>query len=224
MFLADFFEKELSYISNNHLRNVVKEVLNNSPKCIATIPASSSGKYHPKLDLTVGRIDKDGTIHAGGLVYHTKTVVAICLDLIRNMYFDKCISAKTEEERQMWIDSAIASCICHDCCKASDDDENHTTIFEHSLLASELFSKTLEKYIVNNKSDLTHKEYGLLKGVYKPIITSAISSHMGKWNTSKYSDIVLPTPETDFELFIHLCDYIASRKILDFNLDFYNSN
>ena len=52
-------------------------------------------------------------------------------------------------------------------------------------------------------------------------IAGAVASHMGKWTTSKYSDIVLPRPKTDIQKCVHLCDYLASRKHLIFDFDVY---
>ena len=46
-------------------------------------------------------------------------------------------------------------------------------------------------------------------------ICKVIESHMGPWNKSEYSDIILPLPKTKFERFVHMCDYLASRKFLD---------
>ena len=52
-------------------------------------------------------------------------------------------------------------------------------------------------------------------------IARAVASHMGKWTTSKYSDVVLPRPKTDIQKCVHLCDYLASRKHLIFDFDVY---
>ena len=43
-------------------------------------------------------------------------------------------------------------------------------------------------------------------------VALAVSSHMGAWNTNPYSDKVLPLPETEIQKFVHMCDYLASRK------------
>ena len=52
-------------------------------------------------------------------------------------------------------------------------------------------------------------------------ISDAISCHMGQWNTSKYNDKVLPTPHDSISWFVHLCDYLASRKFLNFDFEKY---
>ena len=42
---------------------------------------------------------------------------------------------------------------------------------------------------------------------------------MGRWNTSDYSDIVLPLPLTLTQKLVHMCDYLASRKQINFVFD-----
>ena len=46
-------------------------------------------------------------------------------------------------------------------------------------------------------------------------VIRGIERHMGCWTTSRKSKVVLPAPETNAEKFIHLCDYLASRKFLE---------
>ena len=49
-----------------------------------------------------------------------------------------------------------------------------------------------------------------------------IESHMGEWNTNSYSNVVLPLPITKHQKFVHMCDYLASRKFI--NVKFENNN
>ena len=42
---------------------------------------------------------------------------------------------------------------------------------------------------------------------------------MGEWNESKRSSVVLPKPETDIQKFVHMCDYLASRKDIEVLFD-----
>lgn len=210
--LSSLLEKEIGYIFNDTLSEIVKKTLDDSPDCIEFIPASSSGKYHPKADLG-----------EGGLVRHIKTVTAIAYSFFDSHVFRDMVLGKHAdfETLQVYQDAAIAACICHDCCKAKDDDEKHTTIFEHPLFAAELFKKTAKIYLIENKSNISKEDMQYMKAVI-PLVYSAIASHMGKWNTSKYAKgIVLPEPETGLDNFVHMCDYIASRKFIDFNFEVY---
>ena len=52
------------------------------------------------------------------------------------------------------------------------------------------------------------------------IIAANIESHMGQWVFDyKTNKDVLPRPKTKMQNFVHWCDYLASRKCLDFNFD-----
>ena len=55
---------------------------------------------------------------------------------------------------------------------------------------------------------------------YREIIANNISTHMGQWNTDyKTQKEILPLPKTKMQNFVHICDYLASRKCLEFNFD-----
>ena len=48
MNISDLFTKEVNYIKNEHIKNMVIQTLNAAPEWLQVIPASSSGKYHPE--------------------------------------------------------------------------------------------------------------------------------------------------------------------------------
>ena len=50
-------------------------------------------------------------------------------------------------------------------------------------------------------------------------IVFAIESHMGRWNTSPRSSVVLPVPSDDFQWLLHYADYLASRTWLKLTFD-----
>ena len=50
-------------------------------------------------------------------------------------------------------------------------------------------------------------------------IVFAIESHMGRWNTSNRSSVVLPVPSDDFQWLLHYADYLASRTWLKLTFD-----
>ena len=45
-------------------------------------------------------------------------------------------------------------------------------------------------------------------------IKHVVKTHMGKWNTNPYSDVVLEVPKDRYQYFVHMCDYLASRKFI----------
>ncbi len=64
--MKDCFEKEIDWIHSQAVREFAKYCVNNLPEYFFTVPASSSGKYHPSYALG-----------DGGLVRHTKAAVTI---------------------------------------------------------------------------------------------------------------------------------------------------
>ena len=207
---SELFAKEIDYINNETIRKIVADTLDASPECIQTIPASSSGRYHPEYSLG-----------DGGLARHVKAAVGIahCMietDIFKNMIFgtDAEENLTYYEDREMFADVVYASLILHDCYKP-DDTPKHSTRFDHPLLASDLFKETARKYITKDNMEYMKKVI--------PMIHGAIASHMGQWTTAPYAKgIVLPKPKTGIEQFVHMCDYLGSRKFLIFDFGKYD--
>lgn len=213
---SNLFEKEINYIQNDILKTIVKDTLDESPECIQTIPASSSKRYHPEYAVVVGHVNEDGSVYEGGLMRHVKAAVGIAHSMIETDIFKGvALSANaSREDVDIYADVAYAALILHDCVKP-DDTEKHGTRFDHPLLAAKLFKEIAAKYITKD-----NLEY--MKTVI-PLVHSCIASHMGQWNSAPYAKgIVLPTPQSGIERFVHLCDYLASRKFLIFDFDVYN--
>ena len=42
---------------------------------------------------------------------------------------------------------------------------------------------------------------------------------MGQWTTCKWDKTELPYPESPAQMFVHLCDYLASRRFIEINFD-----
>ena len=93
----------------------------------------------------------------------------------------------------------IASCILHDICKYKSEDTSHTQ-FEHATLAADLVSETGKE----------NKDYALISF----LIAKNVATHMGRWNTSKYSSVELPKPHDEEQKLIHLADLISANKDL----------
>jgi len=51
--------------------------------------------------------------------------------------------------------------------------------------------------------------------IYKEVCR-LIACHMGQWNNKKGEEIEFPIPQKPDEMFVHMCDYISSRKGLAF--------
>ena len=178
-----YFEKEINYIKDNDKKEDIKFLINLLPDYFFTIPASSTGKYHPKFAST-----------KNGLVKHTKAAVRIAYDLFET------VTNFTDEDK----DLIIMALIMHDGLKKGIKEEEYTR-FDHPLLVSELIMKNSNN-LKTNMDDIRR-------------MCSMIESHMGKWNTNKYSKVVLPVPRDEYQRFVHRADYLASRSYLNIKFD-----
>ena len=180
---AECFKTEISYIKNKNYIESFKTLIDLIPDYFFEVPASSTGKYHPKFSLG-----------DGGLLRHTKAAVRIAYELLN----DPCIGNKyTDNEK----DLMLIALTMHDSVKSGIPKEEYTR-FDHPLLAAKLIEENKDKLSFNEE------ELSLIKRV--------IESHMGPWNTHPYTkEEVLPIPKDKYENFVHMCDYLASRKFLE---------
>lgn len=138
---------------------------------------------------STGKYHPSYALGEGGLVRHTKAAVGIAKELFT-------INSFGDGEE----DCIISALILHDGMKSGKEKSTYTA-HEHPKLMSEFIA--CEKFSI---------PISLVD-----IIRSSIESHMGQWNTNKYSNVELPTPVSKIERFVHMCDYLASRKCLEFN-------
>lgn len=174
-----YFKKEISYIKDESKRRDIEFLINLLPDYFFIIPASSTGKYHPKFAGTVS-----------GLVKHTKAAVRIAYDLF------EIVNNFSDNDK----DLIIMALIMHDGLKKGIEEEQYTR-FDHPLLVSKMIMENANKLEMN------------IDDVRK--MCMLIESHMGKWNTNKYSKIELPVPTSEIQRYVHRCDYLASRNYLN---------
>lgn len=149
---------------------------------------------------STGKYHPEFTLGDGGLIRHVKVAVLIAKELLDNpLIGDKY----TSDEK----DLMIMALILHDGLKSGLVYNRYTQV-DHPTL--------IKNYIIENKDklELTQDELKLLGKV--------IESHMGVWNTDYNGVEVLPIPKTKYENFVHMCDYLASRKFLSVKFDDYN--
>lgn len=128
----------------------------------------------------------------GGLVRHTKAAVKICSDLL-SLDFNQ--NKFSPEER----DLIIAALILHDGMKHGLNGGQYT-VADHPVVMADYIRE-------NHSADFNE--------IQLRIITDIISSHMGQWNTDyKTGEEIMPKPTTELQYFVHMCDYLASRKYL----------
>ena len=178
----EVFTNELNYIYNDDIKKSLSIMIDHIPDYFFTIPASSTGKYHPEY-----------ATGEGGLVRHTKSAVRMAKELFEIYKFD--IRKK---------DLIIMALVLHDSIKKGEVEEKYTR-FDHPLLACE-FIRKYSKELPITKEDID-------------FICECIESHMGRFNTSEYSEVILPLPKTPEQKFVHMCDFLASRKVIKIEFD-----
>ena len=146
---------------------------------------------------STGKYHPSFSQNEGGLLRHTKVATTIGKEVLSLEYTNNLF---TDDEK----DILILSIMLHDTQKLGNPKERYTR-FDHPLLAADFIEENKEK------TELKEEEITLLKRV--------ISSHMGQWNTSNYSNVVLPKPSDKYEFFVHMCDYLSSKKFLDVEFD-----
>ena len=142
---------------------------------------------------STGKYHPSFSLGNGGLLRHTKALVRIGIELMNNHSLNHNF---TDDEK----DLLIISMIMHDGLKHGKEYSKYTK-FEHPLIVCD--------YIKENKDKISLNDDEI------EFICRVISSHMGEWNTSDYSDVVLPLPKDKYQRFVHMCDFLASRKFLD---------
>lgn len=187
---SKYFEEEYYYINNEEKREDLKILVNLLPEYFFDIPASSTGKYHPKYAAT-----------RHGLVKHTKVAVRIAYELLVN---DTIGSKFSDNEK----DLIIMALVLHDGLKSGNPKEQYTR-FDHPLLISKFIQEN------SDKTKLSADEVRTL--------CNMIESHMGQWTVDPYTKKeVLPKPTNELQRFVHMCDYLSSKKFLDVEFDGYN--
>lgn len=177
-------QAELDRIQYIDIQLLTYDTLDAAPTCFWTMPASTSGKYHPAISLG-----------QGGLIRHT---LAVC-------YFTRTLlewAGVTAADKRYSL--ALAAALLHDCCKKADDEQY--TAFDHPLRAADLIRRRAAALASFEVSDIEPADLDTLCGI--------VAAHMGRWNTNpKYNPgIELPTPITALQRLVSTADYLASRK------------
>lgn len=130
----------------------------------------------------------------GGLVRHVKVTTRIAVELFNN----NSLQNFNDTEK----DLLLMSIILHDGLKSGLIKSEYTK-FDHPIL--------MATFIKDNKSKLT------LNNDEIDFITKCIETHMGPWTTDYNGNEILRSPTSKYERFVHMCDYLSSRKFLNVN-------
>lgn len=161
----------------------------NAQKLIELLP----DYFYEVAASSTGKYHPSFALGEGGLVRHTKVAVKMAYELSHNEVIGYSF---TDDEK----DLMIIALIMHDGLKHGLQKEKYVR-FDHPILMANYIKEN------QNKTTLTDKEIDFL--------TNVISSHMGMWNTNPYSNVTLPVPHNKYQRFVHMCDFLASRKFLD---------
>ena len=132
-----------------------------------------------------------------GLVRHTKAAVRLAYELLNTETIGYSFTADEK-------DLMIMALLLHDGLKHGLEKQAYV-ILDHPLV--------MANFIKEHVKELTLKEEEI------NLICKVIASHMGQWNTNTYSNVVLPVPKNKYERFVHMCDFLASRKFLDITFE-----
>ena len=135
----------------------------------------------------------------------------------------KMLMEANEQDMSEFMPGMVLASLFHDCCKRGmpDSIDLEHTKFEHPFLSAKFVLDKAEQFAKDNKDfiDMTSEDEDIFKKDIA-VAVSAIETHMGKWNTSKNSQVVLPKPKTAIQYMVHLADYIASRKCTTWDVTF----
>lgn len=142
---------------------------------------------------STGKYHPSFSLGEGGLVRHVKVAVRFAKELLDNPLIG---NKYTDNEK----DVMIMALILHDGLK-SGLTHNRYTQANHPTL--------IKNFVNDHKNDieLSNNELDLFGHV--------VESHMGIWNKDYEGNEILPIPKTKYENFVHMCDYLSSKKFLD---------
>lgn len=184
--MENIFDVEIDYIKDEHIKEAARKFVGMLPEYFFRVPASSTGKYHPKCSNV-----------ECGLVHHTKIAIRFAKELMNNAMLFNNFSSHD-------CDLIILALMLHDGFKHGLTEEKYVR-FDHPVISAQFV-----------------KEHGVEVGLTEEeanTLHDLIASHMGVFNTSNYSKVILPLPKTAMQKFVHMCDDLASKKFIDVEFD-----
>ncbi len=141
---------------------------------------------------STGKYHPEYALGNGGLLRHSKAAMRIGYELLE----DPAIGDKyTSIEK----DLMLAALLIHDGLKLGNPKERYTR-FDHPILMADFIEQEKDNL------ELSDDERKLMEDVIK--------THMGVWTTDYNGNEVLEKPKTKYQNFVHMCDFLASRKCI----------
>ena len=141
---------------------------------------------------STGKYHPSYSLGEGGLLRHSKAAMRIGYELLQ----DPSIGDKyTSDEK----DLMLMALLIHDGLKSGNPQEKYTRV-DHPILMTD--------YLMDCEESLG------LEVEEIEFLGDVIKTHMGVWTTDYNGNEVLEKPKTKYQNFVHMCDYLASRKCL----------
>lgn len=133
----------------------------------------------------------------GGLLRHSKAATKIGLELLNNPLIGSKYSPREK-------DMLLLSLLVHDGVKRGLTEEKYTRV-DHPILMANFILDNYQTFKLNLED--------------AKFISDVIKTHMGPYNTDFNGNVVLETPKNKYQSFVHMCDYLASRKCIEVPFD-----
>lgn len=144
---------------------------------------------------STGKYHPSYALGEGGLYRHTLAAVRIAIGMFP-------LTSYTDLEK----DKIIVALIMHDTFKHGLSPSKYSRA-DHPVLAAD----SIKIYCSGNVSKCWDNDFDV-------DIANLVLTHMGQWNTDwKTKKQIMPKPSTSMQRYVHMCDYLASRKYLEFN-------
>ncbi len=183
------FDDIIGNIGNKDIANFTRAVLNEVPSEFFTMPAASSGKYHPPE-----------AREQGGLVWHTRRACWFA-----NLLFE----AMQIKADNIWGDIVLSSLILHDIGKKTKY-KNYWEYQRHAETATKMIQK--HKHLIKSTTYKTKEDKVIEMSADKIFknIEKCILHHMGPFGFGVAKKEI--TSYNLIELITYFSDYLSSRK------------
>ena len=141
---------------------------------------------------STGKYHPDYAQGEGGLLRHSKAAMRIGYELLEN-------PAIGDKYKPVEKDLMLAALLIHDGLKLGNPREKYTR-FDHPILMADFIEKEKDSLEINDEE--------------RKMMEDVIKTHMGVWTTDYNGNEVLEKPKTKYQNFVHMCDFLASRKCI----------
>lgn len=141
---------------------------------------------------STGKYHPKYSLGEGGLLRHSKAAMRIGFELLSNPFFGEKYTSREK-------DLMLLALLVHDGLKSGLPQEKYTR-FDHPIL--------MANFILEHQKELD------LNSEDASFISDVIKTHMGPWTIDYKGNEILEKPTTKYQSFVHMCDYLASRKCI----------